>query len=84
MTKTRDRFVLRLKKLPVGPYRAPRQFYYCRFCNYHTLRLTRAWTHSQLHGPWEECGSAAAAYELNLSAIVGRRRGRIIPQKVAV
>lgn len=68
----RDRFVTRLKKQPIGSYSAPRQFYYCRICTYHTLRLTRAYAHSQLHGPWEECGSAAAAYELRLSALAGR------------
>jgi len=65
----RDRYVLRLKRIPPGAYRAPRIRYCCDLChNFQTFYLTRAWAHSQMHGPWPEEGSQVAHYVLNLSA----------------
>jgi predicted GNAT superfamily acetyltransferase len=63
-----DRYVARLQAKPVGAYRSPKTMYVCRICGYRTTRIGRAFAHSHLHGPWEQTGSGAAAYELKLSA----------------
>ena len=88
MKKT-DRYVARLQSRPVGSYRSPKMVYVCKFCGFRTLRLGRAFAHAHLHGPWEETGSGAAAYELKLSAQAGLhhlnhpRGARTLPQLVS-
>lgn len=60
--------VARVKARPRNPYRPPQQIYTCGVCIFRTTKLTRAWSHSYIHGPWELDGSGVLSYELNLSA----------------
>jgi hypothetical protein len=63
-----DNAVRRIKKTPMTPNVKgnPLVLYRCRFCKFRTRRMTRAWAHSETHGPWEEELGGSKGYKLSL------------------